>query len=125
MGLFVAGSGVGHGSGLRLRASLCSGGGLAQELRAVHLKPGGERKNFEIGHPTGLRFDFCQGVAAQIPAENVEFGRKRGLRETLFHPQAADDGANNIARRVHVPNPVLDIGKIHGKLCAGYGTVEN
>jgi len=85
----------------------------------------GEDRNFKIRYPAGLVLDFCQGVTAQVPTDNVELGREGCLREALVHAQFAHDGANNVPGFSHVPNLVLDRNKEYAIVCAAFSTELN
>jgi len=73
-----------------------SGDGHADQIRRLHANANGQNGDFIIRHATELGLDFRQGPPAQIPTDDVDLGDKLRLGEPLFHPQLADDGANDI-----------------------------
>lgn len=78
----------------------------------------GQTKQFKIGNPTQLRFDFGEGLAAEIPAPPAAPGREHGLGQALLAPQPADLRPNDVPRIAHVPKSELERRKGH----AGQGS---
>jgi hypothetical protein len=93
----------------RLRALLSLRDWSAKKFRPVHFQRSGESDDLEIRNPTNLAFNSRDDVAAHIPAEQVELGRKCGLREI---PLAA---ALNIPVRVVKAYMNLPVG-IHAEV---------
>ena len=62
-----------------------------------HAKRAGQKNQFRIRHQSNPRFDPCDDVPANIPAEPLAFRRQSGLRQSLFSAETPDLRTNQVA----------------------------
>jgi hypothetical protein len=67
-----------------------------------HAKRAGKKNQFRIRHQPDPRFDPCDDVPANIPAEPLAFRRQSGLRQALFSAETPDLRTNQIAVRSYI-----------------------
>ena len=73
------------------------------KLMRLDAQRSGEAKQFKIRNPTELRFNFGEGLPAQIPTPPAAARRQHRLRQLLLVTQPADLRPNQISRILHVP----------------------
>ena len=62
-----------------------------------HAKRAGKKNQFRICHQSDPRFDPCDDVSANIPAEPLAFRRQSGLRHSLLSAETPDLRTNQVA----------------------------
>lgn len=73
--------------------------------------PEGTRQEdyLEVRHPPKTAFDLCQGLATDVPPQQVQLRDQHGLCDALRLPESTDGGSDDVSRVGHVLNSELDV----------------